>query len=75
MPAIHNLAVRSNSAISVSLDWDADNEEIMVSVHSESADFTLYPPNHRALDCYKHPFAYMDHVLCTGRYDVPIEDS
>lgn len=72
MSAIHNLAQRCNSGLTVSLDWDADAEEVLVSVKSESADFVMHPPNHRALDCYRHPFAYADHVLTTGRYDAEV---
>jgi hypothetical protein len=72
MSAIANLATRNNSGLFVSLDYDSDKEEIMVSVKSETADFILYPPNHRALDCYRHPFAYADHVLMTGRYDCKV---
>jgi hypothetical protein len=69
MSELRNLAERNSDGIAVSLDYDSSTEEISVSVHSPSADFTLYPPNPKALDCFYHPFAYADVVLTTGRYE------
>lgn len=69
MPArIHNLASRNSSGVIVSLDWNEDENDIMVSVKSHSTDFVLHPPNDKALDCYYHPFAYADKVLASGNY-------
>lgn len=73
MPRFQQIAFRSNAGISVEMVWDSQEEEVIVQVESSDANFRLYPPNHRAIDVYNHPFAYADSVLQTGRYDVRIE--
>lgn len=65
---IHNLAARQNSGTSVRIDWDQDQDEILVTVQSATANFILHPPKDKALDCYYHPFAYFDRVLTSGNY-------
>lgn len=62
------LAERSSNGISVTLSHDFDNAETLVHVKSGKQDFTLYPPNPVALDCYYHPFAYADLVLARGTF-------
>lgn len=65
---LRNLATRDSNGIAVSLDYDTKEKEIRVSVKSESEDFTLYPPNACALDCFEHPYAYADRVLKRGTF-------
>lgn len=65
---LQNLASRDSNGIAVSLDYDPDENEIRVSVKSESEDFTLYPPNAKAFDCFNHPYAYADRVLKRGTF-------
>jgi hypothetical protein len=68
MPAIHNLAVRQSSGITVSLDWSEDENDITVSVNCADTNFILHPPADKAMDCFNHPFAYADKVLASGSY-------
>lgn len=68
MGILHNLATRCNDGLTVSLDYDFYDNQAIVSVKSENEDFTLEPPNDRALDCYYHPFAYANRVLTTGSF-------
>lgn len=62
------LADRSANGISVELAYDFTNCEASVHVKSPSDDFTLYPPNPVALDCYWHPYAYASRVLARGTF-------
>lgn len=65
------LAQRENDGTNVELWFDFHAEEVRVHVRRTShgsAEFTLYPPNAVALDCYYHPFAYADRVLTRGTF-------
>ena len=72
MSAIHTgtvvLAERSSDGTTVTLAHDFNAGETLVSVDSKHGNFTLYPPNPVALDCYYHPFAYADRVLTRGTF-------
>lgn len=67
-----NLACRNSNGTMVTLAYDFDNEQCEIIVNrgtdNGSEDFTLYPPNPVALDCYYHPFAYADRVLTRGTF-------
>lgn len=62
------LADRKSDGISIELAYDFDSQECSVHVHSASEDFTLYPPNPVALDCYRHPYAYASRALSRGTF-------
>ncbi len=69
-----NLSSRMNHDVIVMLDFsrDKDTEKAIVRVtvnsrHSND-DFVLYPPNDRALDCFDHPYHYLNRVLQSGSY-------
>lgn len=70
-----NLSDRQNDDYRISLDFRKDtlteDSEVRVSVHviSSGEDFTLYPPNNLALDCFNHPFAYAHRAIMSGRMD------
>ena len=63
-----NLAERRNHDISVSLDYDPIEREVSVTVVTPNEEFTLYPPNSVALDCFHHPYAYAQRVLTSGTF-------
>lgn len=69
MQGIQNLAHRQSSGIYVSLDFDFDAEQALVTVKSQTEEFTLYPHNPQALDCYRHPYAYASSALMSGRME------
>lgn len=69
------LATREGDGTSVALFYDFKDEQVRIHVRSGSqgsTDFTLYPPNAVALDCYYHPFAYADRVLTRGTFAEPV---
>jgi hypothetical protein len=68
MPRMRELAHRKSDGIEVWCDWNEDENECVITVISPDAHFMLHPPNHKVIDCYRHPFFYMDRVLTTGQY-------
>lgn len=54
------LAHRRNHDVDVALLWDADRDELFVLVEDIQAGdrFTVAAPRERALDVFRHPFAY-----------------
>lgn len=62
------LAERQYADVLISLAFDFNAEEVIVSVKSATEDFKLYPPNVCALDCFHHPYAYAARVLTRGTY-------
>ena len=64
---LHNLASRTSGGITVSLDFKPFGKEISVTV-SGADDFTLRDiPHALALDVYRHPYAYAERFLASGR--------
>ena len=54
------LAHRTSNGLDVSLLWSRHTGRLLVTVndmHTEES-FSLDAPSHRALDVYRHPFAY-----------------
>lgn len=70
-----NLDTRTNDGITVALDFRRDtitlDAEVRVTVDNEGAgeNFTLYPRNDLALDCFRHPYAYAHGSLMSGRME------
>lgn len=64
---IVELAERQNDGKRVRLFWNRATGEVCVNVHTETEDFTLYPANSLALDCFHHPYAYAARALASGR--------
>lgn len=60
------LSRRENGGIAVELSYDFDNSQAVVTVDSETQNFTLYPPDCAALEAYYHPFAVADKLLKSG---------
>jgi len=60
------LMVENRNGIVVSLSYDFTERQAIVVVNdnrdttdnSGSADFTLYPHDGDAMDCFRHPYAY-----------------
>ena len=54
------LDFRSNGQMDVTLLWDRGDDTIVVQVldWATSQLFTVRPPRDRALDAFRHPFAY-----------------
>ena len=54
------LAHRRNQDVDVALLWDSDRDELFVVVEDiQIGDrFTVTAPRERALDVFRHPFAY-----------------
>ena len=57
----HELAHRTNAGIHVSLFWPTVGETLVVEVHDTCSDelFELEVPRERALDAFRHPYAYL----------------
>lgn len=66
-----NLAVRDGDSRHITLDYGIDDDTqqpiVRVAVQGQD-DFILYPPNSQALDCFYHPYAYLNRVLQSGSY-------
>jgi hypothetical protein len=58
---IRELAHRSNNGVNVTLSWDAETDELLVSVYDERRDvyFEIQPERDFALDVYYHPYAHL----------------
>ena len=54
------LAHRTSNGLDVSLLWSRHTGRLVVTVNDMHTDesFSLDAPSHRALDVYRHPFAY-----------------
>jgi hypothetical protein len=54
------LAHRTSNGLDVSLLWSRHTGRLVVTVNDTHTDesFSLDAPSHRALDVYRHPFAY-----------------
>jgi len=54
------LDFRTNGQMDVTLLWDRSDDTIVVQVldWTTSQLFTVRPPRDRALDAFRHPFAY-----------------
>ena len=54
------LAHRTSNGLDVSLLWSRHTGRLVVTVNDMRSDesFSLDAPSHRALDVYRHPFAY-----------------
>ena len=63
------LDTRKGDGITVELSYNRAENQAQVHVSTPSEDFILYPPNHLALDCYRHPYAYADTLITTGRFE------
>jgi hypothetical protein len=55
------LAHRSSNGIDVSLFWDAVGDVLTLEVYDASTEeyFELDVPKNRALDAFRHPYAYL----------------
>ena len=56
------LAHRSGDGLDVTLFWNADTNDVVVSVFDarRSQQFDVTAPPALALDAFRHPFAYAD---------------
>ena len=54
------LAHRTSNGLDVALLWSRHTGRLVVTVNDTHTDesFSLDAPSHRALDVYRHPFAY-----------------
>ena len=54
------LAHRVSNGVSVSLFWDSVGDRLNLEVYDETTDeyFELDVPRDRALDAFRHPYAY-----------------
>jgi hypothetical protein len=68
-----NLSERSADGITVTLDFRKLEgcDELRVCLHNARTgeDFTLYPENHNARDCFYHPYAFASRAISSGRLD------
>ena len=56
------LAQRTNKGVEVTLSWQPETDELLVSVcdQKHGAYFEIRPERYLALDVYYHPYAYVD---------------
>jgi len=56
------LAQRTNKGVEVTLSWQPETDELLVSVcdQKHGAYFEIRPERYLALDVYYHPYAYLD---------------
>lgn len=56
------LAQRTNKAVEVTLSWQPETDELLVSVcdQKHGTYFEIRPERYLALDVYYHPYAYLD---------------
>jgi hypothetical protein len=66
------LAHRNSDNIDVSLFWDSETDELLVTVDDArtGTSFSLPAVRDRALDVFNHPFAYQ---AAQAAFDVPGE--
>lgn len=71
---VRELAHRVNDGIEVSLCWNETTNRVTVKVHDARFDeaFELEVDGRRALDAYRHPFAYAT-AERTGNTSVPTD--
>jgi len=57
---VTELAHRTSNGLDVSLLWSRRTGRLVVTVNDTRTDesFSLDAPRHRALDVFRHPFAY-----------------
>lgn len=60
MSVLRNLDSRESDGISVSLDWNPIGNFCVVTVTTATKRFTLIPANGDVLDCFHHPYPYLD---------------
>ena len=68
----HELAHRASNGISVSLSWDSVGDVLTLVVidEQEGDHFVLAVPKARALDAFRHPYAYRG-LADAHRLDAP----
>jgi hypothetical protein len=56
------LAQRTHKGVEVTLSWQPETDELLVSVcdQKHGAHFEIRPERYLALDAYYHPYAYVD---------------
>ena len=56
------LAQRTHKGVEVTLSWQPETDELLVSVcdQKHGAYFEIRPERYLALDVYYHPYAYLD---------------
>jgi hypothetical protein len=57
---LKNLDSRNYGGWKVFLNFNPDENRIEVRIESPEEKALILPPNNRALDCFNHPFAYVD---------------
>jgi hypothetical protein len=66
----HELNSEIRDGRTITLSYDFDNLQSIVSVKSPNEDFTLYPADFQALDVFYHPYFYADVALKRGTLSV-----
>lgn len=59
-----NLAARKSNLAMVSLEWNESSgaTRVILNMRNQDEDFVIYPDSAHCLDCYTHPFAYVDEL-------------
>jgi hypothetical protein len=75
--ALHELAERTGSGITVRLWWESDTDEVTVTYVDEQKgeSFTLYPNRDKAMDAFDHPNAWPESARQPRGVTAPVEHS